>query len=90
MPSRAARHLELLTLSHPLQRYARALLPDLNASFLLVHRALSRAFAERASSLRPSVGLEASLRADMDRQLGAAGAPAVPPETPSRSREANT
>lgn len=71
MPSRAERHLELLTLSHPLQRYARTIQPDVNVSFLLVHRALSRAFAERDRDLRPSCGLEASLRADMDRQLGA-------------------
>ena len=70
MSSRAERHLELLTLSHPLQRYARTLQPDVNASFLLVHRALSRAFAERDADLRPSVGLEASLRADVDRQWG--------------------
>jgi len=70
MPSRASRHLQLLTLSHPLQRYARTLQPDVNASFLLVHRALSRAFAECDEDLRPSVGLEASLRADMDRHSG--------------------
>ena len=69
MPSRAERHLELLTLSHPLQRYARARQPDVNASLLLVHRALSRAFAEYGADLRPSTGLEASLRADVDRQL---------------------
>ena len=72
MPSLAERHLELLTLSHPLQRYARSLQPDVNVSFLLVHRVLSTAFAEHAAELRPSFGLEASLRADMDRRLGAA------------------
>lgn len=66
MPSRAERHLELLKLSHPLHRYARTLLSDTNASFLLVHQALSRAFAEEDGGLRPSAGLEASLRADMD------------------------
>jgi hypothetical protein len=71
MPSRAKRHLELLTLSHPLQRYARTLEPDVNASFLLVHRALSRAVAERGGALRPSIGLEASLRADINDGLGA-------------------
>jgi hypothetical protein len=70
MLSTAERQLELLTLSHPLQHYARTLQPDVNASFLLVHRALSRAFAERGPGLRPSAGLEASLRADMDRQMG--------------------
>jgi hypothetical protein len=74
MPSNAHRQLELLKLSHPLQRYARTLQPDVNASLLLVHRALSRAFAERGGGVRPSAGLEASLRADMDRQMGVADA----------------
>jgi len=69
MPSRTERHLELLALTHPLHRYARSLQADDNAAFLLVHRALSRAFAEQDGDLRPSVGLEASLRADMDRGL---------------------
>jgi len=71
MPSRAQRHLELLALSHPLRRYARSLQSDDNAAFLLVHRALSNAFAEKDGDLRPSVGLEASLRADMDRGVRA-------------------
>jgi hypothetical protein len=82
MPSRAERHLELLKLSRPLHRYARTLQPDTNASFLLVHQALARAFAEADETLRPSAGLEASLRADMDRTFrnrswrdGAARAP---------------
>ena len=66
MPSRAERHLELLKLSRPLHHYARTLLSDTNASFLLVHQALSGAFAEKDGGLRPSAGLEASLRADMD------------------------
>ena len=66
MPSRSERHLELLKLSRPLHRYARTLRSDTNASFLLVHQALSRAFAEEDGGLRPSAGLEASLRADMD------------------------
>jgi hypothetical protein len=69
MLSHADRHLELLTLSHPLQRYARTLQPDVNASFLLVHRTLSRAFAERGGGLRPSAGLEASLRADLEQEF---------------------
>jgi hypothetical protein len=38
--------------------------PDANASFMLVHRALSAAFAE-PSCARTSVGLEASLKADI-------------------------
>jgi hypothetical protein len=71
MPCHVGRHLELLTLSHPLQAYARTLQPDVNASFLLVHETLSRAFAERGRDLRPSAGLEASLRDDMDQRCGA-------------------
>lgn len=67
MPPRTKRHLALLALSQPLNRYARALQPDANASFLLVHKALSAAFAEPSGALRPTVGLEASLRADIDR-----------------------
>ncbi len=66
MTSRTKRHLELLSLSRPLHRYARALQPDVNASFLLVHRAMSKAFAEPNGALRPSAGLEASLRADIE------------------------
>lgn len=66
MPSRTKRHLELLALSHPLHRYASALQPDVNASLFLVHRAMSKAFAEGNSALRSAVGLEASLRADID------------------------
>lgn len=69
MPSRTERHLELLALSQPLLRYARSMQPDANAAFLLVHRALSRAFAEKDGELRPSAGLEASLCADMDGNL---------------------
>ena len=72
MPSRAERHLELLNLSRPLHRYARTLKTDPNASFLLVHRALARAFAEKSDALRPSAGLESSLRADMDNAVRAA------------------
>ena len=66
MPSRTQRRLELLKLSRPLHRYARTLDLDTNASFLLVHQALTRAFAEEGGALRPSFGLESSLRADMD------------------------
>lgn len=69
MPSRTERHLELLALSRPLHRYARSLQSDANASFFLVHRALSKAFAEKGGDLRPSAGLEASLRADMEGSL---------------------
>jgi len=74
MPSRTERHLELLKLSRPLHRYARTLQPDTNASFLLVHRALSKAFAEDGGALRPSASLESSLRADMDVTFQASNA----------------
>lgn len=74
MPSRTQRHIELLKLSHPLHRYARTLESDTNASFLLVHRALSWAFAEGDGNLRPSAGLEASLRADVDSAFRASHA----------------
>jgi hypothetical protein len=69
MPSRTERHLELLALSQPLHRHARSLQSDANAAFLLVHRALSKAFAEKEGDLRPSAGLEASLCADIDGSL---------------------
>ena len=74
MPSRTQRHLELLKLSRPLHRYARTLDLDANASFLLVHRALAKAFAEVGGALRPSSGLECSLRADMDDTFQASDA----------------
>ena len=74
MPSRTQRHLELLKLSRPLHRFAGALQPDANASFLLVHRAMSRAFAEQSGELRPSAGLEASLQADVAETFRAAHA----------------
>lgn len=69
MPSRTERHMELLALSQPLHRYARSQQSDANAAFLLVHCALSKAFAEKDGDLRPSAGLEASLRADVDGSL---------------------
>jgi len=72
MPSRAERHLELLKLSKPLHRYARTLKADANASFLLVHRVLAQAFAEKGGDLRPSADLESSLRADMDHTVRSA------------------
>ncbi len=74
MLPRTRRHLALLALSRPLQRHARALQPDLNASGMLVHRALSVAFAEPAEAMRPEAGLEASLRADIDRRFRASHA----------------
>lgn len=70
MPMRARRRIELLQLSEPLRRYASNLDPDVNASSLLVHQALSAAFAE--TEARPSVGLEASLRRDIDRNRASA------------------
>ncbi|MGZ3274386.1 MAG: hypothetical protein ACXU82_07085 [Caulobacteraceae bacterium] len=70
MSSRFKRHIELLALSGPLQRYARTRQPDVNASLLRVHKAMSRAFAERGGDLRPSAGLEASLQDDVDQSKG--------------------
>ncbi len=74
MSHRTRRHLELLKLARPLQRYATSLQPhpDGNASAFLVHTALAAAFAETPCE-RPSAGLEASLRADIDRQLAETG-----------------
>jgi hypothetical protein len=72
MPARARRRLELLQLSEPLRRYASSLTPDINASSFLVHQALSAAFAE--ADVRPSVGLEASLRRDIERNCAFATA----------------
>ncbi|HWA62479.1 MAG TPA: hypothetical protein VG939_13945 [Caulobacteraceae bacterium] len=65
---RTRRHLELLRLARPLQRYARRLHPDPNASFFLVHQALSAAFAE-APHLRDGQDLESVLREDMVRRV---------------------
>lgn len=65
-PARDKRHIELLKLSNPLHGYAGTLRSDPNASYFLVHAAMIRAFAEADGELRPSEGLEASLRADMD------------------------
>ena len=73
MTDRTRRHLDLLALSHGLNGYARAREPDANASHLLVHQALSKAFAESVDRLRPQAGLEASLRADIDHGLLVAG-----------------
>jgi hypothetical protein len=66
VPSRTTRHLELLQLARPLRRFAGSLQADPNASFFLVHQALSRAFAEPLD-LRQSKDLESSLRGDIAR-----------------------
>ncbi len=68
LSARTSRHLELLKLAHPLRRYASTLHADLNASSLLVHRALSAAFTEQPG-LRASTSLESSLRDDIHRQF---------------------
>ncbi len=75
MPARARHRLELLQLSEPLRRYANRLNPDVNASSFLVHQTLSAAFAERDA--RPGVGLEASLRLDIDRHSALSNPPAA-------------
>ena len=70
MTARTRRHLELLALSRPLERFARPLQADANASSFLVHQALSSAFAE-APALRASDTLEASLQHDIRRRIAA-------------------
>jgi len=65
------RTVELLELSGSLGRYAAALPVDANASLLLVHRALSAAFAERPDRHRPGLTLESSLRDDVRRAFEA-------------------
>ena len=66
MAARAKRRLELLALGEPLRRYAGRLRADTNASFMLVHQALSAAFRE-APDARDGDALEASLKRDIDR-----------------------
>jgi hypothetical protein len=63
--SRARRHLNILALSAPLHRQARALQGDVNASFLLVHGAMSRAFADPAEPEAPAPDLARTLHADL-------------------------
>ncbi len=75
MTARLRRHLELVALSQPLERFARSLQADANASSFLVHQALASAFAE-PPHLRASATLEASLRQDIHRRA-AAGAGAA-------------
>jgi len=65
MPVRTNRHLQLLELSKHLHRYAKSLQEDVNASYLLVHRTLSGAFAERTPAERSTEDLQTSLRADL-------------------------
>ena len=72
MPASTRRRLEMLQLSERLRQYASHLTPDFDASSFLVHQALSAAFAE--AELRPSVGLEAGLRRDIDRNFAFARA----------------
>ncbi len=73
MPSTSRRRLELLLLSRPLQRYARTLQPDTNASLMLVHKVMASALAEPVDQ-RLSRDLEGSLRADL-RALARDAAP---------------
>ena len=70
--ARALRCIELLRLSEPLRRYASSLTPDINASSFLVHQALSAAFTK--ADVRPTAGLEASLRRDIDHNCAFARA----------------
>ena len=63
----AEHRLALLALGEPLRRYAGRMQSDRNASFMLVHQALSAAFRE-APDARDGC-LEASLRHDIDRRF---------------------
>lgn len=64
------RHLELLNMGPSLRRYALRNEADVNASFLLVHKALLRAFS-KSSDIRQGELLEASLRKHIDLRLDA-------------------
>ncbi|HEX6865619.1 MAG TPA: hypothetical protein VF122_00145 [Caulobacteraceae bacterium] len=68
MPAKTHYHLALLGLGDPLRSYAASLQPDANASALLVHHALSAAFADGPGG-RNGVTLEASLRQDIARRF---------------------
>jgi hypothetical protein len=68
MAARTKRRLELLALAEPLRRYAGRIQSDQNASFMLVHQALSAALREPPEA-RDGQGLEATLRHDIDRRF---------------------
>jgi hypothetical protein len=65
MPKITKRNLEVLKLDEPLRQYAETLTGDANVSSGLVHGALLAAFSA-PPSLKPSAGLEASLRSHID------------------------
>lgn len=67
LSARDQRDLDLLKLAEPLSRYARALQPDPNEAYLLVHNALQAAFA---SDARPS---EDTLRRHIERDFAQHG-----------------
>ena len=70
MPLEIRRHLELLNLSKPLQRYAARAQANSNASFMLVHKAMAKAFSN-PSKAASGEALETSLREDIDRGVAA-------------------
>ena len=73
MPARQNYHLALLALAKPLRRYAAAQQreDDVNASYMLVHEALSTAFAKPARSSIMSIA--AALRDHVNQGLTARG-----------------
>jgi len=70
LSARDQRDLDLLKLAEPLSRYARALQPDPNEAYLLVHNALQAAFASDPRHARPS---EATLRRHIERDFAQHG-----------------
>ena len=68
MAARTRRRLELLALGEPLRRYAGRMQADQNASFMLVHQALSAALREDPEACDARF-LETSLRRDIDRRF---------------------
>ena len=63
--SRTRRHLNVLAHSAPLHRQARELQSDVNASYLLVHDTLSKAFAQTPGVQPTDKDLAEALRADL-------------------------
>ena len=75
--TRTRRHLNILALADPLHRQASQLQSDVNASFLLVHNTMSKAFAEPEQAHAPAQDLAQALHADLLHNFHAA-APKAP------------
>jgi hypothetical protein len=70
MTNRPDPRLELVRLSDSLQHHAIGLQSDANAAFMLVHKAMARAFQQPADRLA-ALPLEETLRQDIDRAYAA-------------------